>query len=107
MNEEVRRGIGARLKESRRQAKLSQEEVASELQIKRQSVSEWENGKALPASHQWYRLGMILGVSLDYLAYGIRTVPVSQHDIMASVFRVPESRPSAAASGIPERLPAS
>jgi transcriptional regulator with XRE-family HTH domain len=107
MIEGLRAAIGGRLKECREAAGLSQANVAQVLRCKRQTVSAWERGKAMPASREWYTLGPLYGVSLDYLVYGVRTIPVSRHAIMERVFRPQVSQPAAAASGTLERLPAS
>lgn len=81
MNEEERRLIGRRLKEARIGACLSQEAVAAILGIKRQAISKWEKGHTLPRSAEWYHLGRLYGASLDWLVYGIMTMPVSQYGI--------------------------
>lgn len=107
MDEEEKRKVGRRLKECRVAAQLSQEEVAALLGIQRQAVSKWEQGKTLPRSAEWYALGPMYGVSLDYMVYGIRTVPVSRFALMGQIFRQQVAQPSAAASDTPERLPAS
>lgn len=108
MNEEVRRAIGRRLKESRLSAGLTQQYLADRLQLKaRQTVSSWERGDSMPGTDQWYELAPLLGQSLDYLVYNIRTVPVSKYAVMETVFRAPGVQPSAAVFGTPERLPAS
>jgi DNA-binding XRE family transcriptional regulator len=86
MEEEVRRAIGRRLKEARESAKLTQAAVAPELGVNRQAISSWENGREMPRCDAWFKLGPLYGVSLDYLVYGIRTIPVSQYAVMAEVF---------------------
>lgn len=86
MNEEVRRAIGRRLKESRKSANLSQEAVAQDLSVLRQTVSAWECGSSSPSSAAWFKLGQMYGVSLDYLVYGVRTMPVSEYAVLGSVF---------------------
>jgi transcriptional regulator with XRE-family HTH domain len=86
MNREVRRAIGERLRQSRLAAKLTQQDVAQRLQLKRQTISGWERGEAMPQLAEWYRLAPLLGQSLDYLVYNVRTVPVSQHAIMETIF---------------------
>lgn len=103
MNEEVRRAIGARLKESRVSAGLSQQQVAIELGLKvRQTVGKWENGEAMPRLDEWYKLGQLFGVSLDYLVYGIRTVPVSQFGVMGSIFGREGHQPTGAGFRTPQ-----
>lgn len=76
MNEAIRREIGLRLSGARHEAGLSQQEVAQGLRVKRQAVSAWERGKAMPTLAEWYELGPLYGTSLDFLVYGLRTVPV-------------------------------
>jgi transcriptional regulator with XRE-family HTH domain len=85
--DEVRRRIGARIRECRKEAGLSQEDLAREMGVKRQAVSQWENAKTMPHCGEWYRLGPLLGVSLDYLVYGVKTIPVSDSGILAAIFR--------------------
>jgi transcriptional regulator with XRE-family HTH domain len=82
--------IGGRLREARKASKLSQEEVATELSVKRQTVSAWERGKAVPRGQDWYRIGMLYGASLDYLVYGIR-LQMAGSRVLEDVFRERES----------------
>lgn len=94
MNEEVRRAIGRRLKDCRKSARLSQEAVAKDLSVLRQTVSAWECGKSMPSTEQWYELAPLLGQSLDYLVYSVRTMPVSQSGVLAAVLRQPQAEPA-------------
>jgi transcriptional regulator with XRE-family HTH domain len=57
--------------------------------VSRQAVSAWERGAASPNVLDLRELGMLLGVSLDYLVYGIRTVPLSHYRVLRDVFREP------------------
>lgn len=108
MDEALRRAIGGRLKEARLSAGFSQKYVADRMHLKaRQTVSAWERGETPPTTEQWYELAPLLGQSLDYLVYNVRTVPVSQYAVMETVFRAPGVQPSSAVFGTPERLPAS
>jgi transcriptional regulator with XRE-family HTH domain len=89
VEQDISRGIGERLREARKASKLSQEEGAAELSVKRQTVSAWERGKAVPRGQDWYRIGMLYGTSLDYLIYGIRLQLGSR--LLEDVFRERES----------------
>lgn len=51
----------------RRKAGLSQEELASRLEVSRQAVSKWESGQTLPDLERAAALSRLFGVSLDYL----------------------------------------
>jgi transcriptional regulator with XRE-family HTH domain len=86
MNEELRRAIGQRLLETRKSAGLTQTYVADELGLKvRQTVAKWERGETMPRLNEWFQIGQMYGVSLDYLVYGIRTVPVSKYGMVGTV----------------------
>lgn len=56
-----------RLKNHRKQLKLTQEEVAEKIGVSGQAVSKWENGECLPDCYNLKLLGKIYGVSLDIL----------------------------------------
>ena len=56
-----------KLKELRKENKLSQEQLAEKLNISRQAISKWESGKAYPDIDNLILLAKILEVSLDEL----------------------------------------
>lgn len=65
---------------------ISQEELASLMNVTRQSVSKWETGQALPDSEKIIRLSEIFGVTTDYLLKGKENDSMdiySQHDSKA------------------------
>ena len=66
----VRMNIGDRIRNLRKEKNLSQEEVAEELQISRQSVSKWESGQSVPEISKVIQLSDLLGVSTDDLLRG-------------------------------------
>ena len=51
----------------RKQSGLSQEELASELNISRQSVSKWEQAQSIPDLDKIIQLSTFFNVSTDYL----------------------------------------
>lgn len=59
--------LGARLQKLRRQAGMSQQELADQLHVSRQSISKWELGTATPDLDNLVRLSELFGVSLDEL----------------------------------------
>jgi transcriptional regulator with XRE-family HTH domain len=86
MNEQdVRTAIGQRLKESRLALGLSERQVARLVGCKPLTIARWEAGKAMPTVDDWYVVGKLYGVSLDYLVYGIRTVPVGEPSILEKI----------------------
>lgn len=51
----------------RKKSGLSQEELAYQLEVSRQSVSKWESGASIPDLERIIKLSSIFGVSTDYL----------------------------------------
>ena len=51
----------------RKQAGLSQEELAEKLDVSRQAISKWEQGKAMPETEKLIILARYFGVTLDAL----------------------------------------
>lgn len=65
--------FGLRLTELRKNAGLSQEEMADLLDVSRQSISKWENDKAYPEMTRLLFMSDYFKVSLDYLMRGTET----------------------------------
>ena len=59
--------LGQRIQKGRKEAGLSQEELAEQLGVSRQAVSRWENDNGYPEMEKIIRLSQIYQVSLDYL----------------------------------------
>ena len=51
----------------RKKAGWSQEELAEQLNVTRQSVSNWEGARAVPDMEKVVQMSRIFGVSTDYL----------------------------------------
>lgn len=62
--------VGQRLKARRNELELTQDFVATELGITRQTMSNWENGRSYPDIERIIRLSEIYGLSLDELLKG-------------------------------------
>jgi bacteriophage CI repressor helix-turn-helix domain len=56
-----------RLKELRKQAHLTQVELASKLGIVQSSYADWERGKKKPTQENLVKIAQFLNVSVDYL----------------------------------------
>ena len=73
MNEEKvisNQSVGDRLLELRSKNNMTQENLAEELQVRRQSISKWELGKTLPDVEKLIQLSELYQVSMDYLIKG-------------------------------------
>lgn len=56
-----------RLKESRKQARLTQVEIAEVLGISQPAYASWERGTKKPTQENLVKIAQILNVSVDYL----------------------------------------
>ena len=59
--------FGNKLIELREQRGLSQEELADELRVSRQTISNWENDNIQPSVEMLVRIAKYFGTSTDYL----------------------------------------
>lgn len=64
--------IGERIIQLRKEAGLSQGQLASALEVSRQAVSKWENDLAAPDSLKMIRLAEVLDTDIEYLSTGRR-----------------------------------
>ena len=62
--------IGNHIKQHRAALNLSQEELAEQIYVTRQTLSNWENGKTYPDVNSLLRLSDVFGVTLDELVKG-------------------------------------
>ncbi|MCK4551288.1 MAG: helix-turn-helix transcriptional regulator [Tenericutes bacterium] len=56
-----------KLRDLRKQKNMSQEDLANQLDISRQSVSKWESGLSMPDLENAIKLSELFNVTLDYL----------------------------------------
>ena len=57
--------VGKRIEQYRKQLKLSQEELASQLFVSRQTISQWENNQTSPTMDNFLRLCEVFHVSMN------------------------------------------
>lgn len=62
--------FGEQLRKIRKDRRLTQEQVASKLNVSRQAISNWENNKNLPDLEMVVELSMAFDLSLDQLILG-------------------------------------
>ena len=63
---------GDRLKELRKDKKITQDDLAKALGVKRSTISAWENQTSSPSDELKLKLAVFFNVSLDYLMGLIR-----------------------------------
>ena len=56
-----------KLRKLRKEHAMSQEELASQLNVSRQAVSKWESGQGFPETDKLLTIGNLFGTSMDYL----------------------------------------
>lgn len=71
--------------DARKQAGLSQGEVAEALEVSRQAVSRWETGLALPSTDNLAKLSKLYGISIDALLGGQTTPPPTDEAAKTSI----------------------
>ena len=59
--------FGKQIRQIRKDAKLTQEQMAAKLKVSRQAVSTWENNKNLPDLEMIITISRVFGLSLDQL----------------------------------------
>ncbi len=59
--------IGKRIRESRKEKNLTQQELSEQVNVSRSAVANWEVGRNYPDLDSIVHLSDILGISLDYL----------------------------------------
>ena len=65
--------IGERITELRKQAGLSQGQLATSIDVSRQAVSKWENDLSIPDPSKIIQLAELLDTDIEYLSTGRRT----------------------------------
>ena len=71
--------IAKRLRKLRLERKLTQDDLAQQLHVTRQAVSNWETGKTVVGIEYLMKLGEIYGVSVDAILHGERSVEQAEY----------------------------
>lgn len=96
--------IGEKIKEARKSAALTQEQIAEKLMVSRQAITKWESDKGIPDVDNLKGISSLLNVSIDYLLDNgqdmdtsvIReTIDLSKYDKNAKAKIVMEKYPKA------------
>lgn len=72
--------MGERIRAARRNAGLTQKDIADRFSIQATAVTQWESNRSVPEPRRMGELASILGVSLDYLVSGKETATVATQD---------------------------
>lgn len=64
--------VGHNIKKHREQKGMTQEELAEQLNVTRQTVSSWETGRTEPDIETLHRIGSCLNVTVEELIYSKR-----------------------------------
>ncbi len=77
--------VSATIKKLRVEKNINQEQLAEQLHVTRQAVSNWETGKTQPDIETLTRIAEYFGVSAEYLIYGQE--PVKESDAIKRAWR--------------------
>ena len=69
----------------RKQANLSQEDLAERINVSRQAISKWERGEAYPDIENLVAISRLFDVTLDFLVYGTEDGPDPKKETDPSV----------------------
>ncbi len=70
-----------RLGDLRKAKGLSQADLAEALKVSRQTISKWETGVTVPTTENLTYLSRVLGVSMDELVHGGKTVAEAEDTV--------------------------
>lgn len=70
--------LSQRIKENRIRCGLSQEALAEKMEVSRQAVTKWEQGKSAPSTENLFRLAQIFGTTVDLLLPSEEPKPVKK-----------------------------
>ena len=70
--------FGAKLKEARKEAGLSQEQLAQKMSVSRSAVAKWENNNGMPDISNLKSMAQLLNVSIDFLLNDESTIDFSE-----------------------------
>lgn len=71
--------VNSTIKRLRLEKSINQEQLAEQLHVTRQAVSNWETGKTQPDIETLTQMAEYFGVSVEYLIYGKE--PVKESDV--------------------------
>ena len=88
--------LAKKLARLRKKQRMSQDDLAAELQVSRQAVSRWEVGKTVPSTENLKSLAELYDVSLEYLlcddvsepGSAVRESHADQRDITRKMWRI-------------------
>ena len=78
------------LKSLRKQMGISQENLAAQLNVVRQTVSKWENGLSVPDAEQLIKISEILGVEVSDLLGTVKEKENNPDQIAVSLAQINE-----------------
>lgn len=93
--------IGERIAQLRKDASLSQGQLAESLGVSRQAVSKWENDLSSPDTINLIRLADVLNSEVEYIATGRK--PVYEHPIVVNLIKKADCPPEKVVEKIVEK----
>ena len=94
--------VNSTIRRLRAEKGINQEQLAEQLHVTRQAVSNWENGKTQPDIEMLTKMAEIFGVSVEYLIYGKE--PVKETDDKKRIWKWQMGRANVSVTYYPERM---
>lgn len=82
-------GIGLRIRDCRKRASMTQQDLAAECGVSRAAIAQWELGVTHPSTHRLLKAGAALNVDAGYLLEGSHTSVADDVSTMLSARQVP------------------
>ena len=82
-------GLNTRLRQKRKELKLTQKQVAKSLGITASSVTQWEQGATKPSGESLYALCKLIECQPDWLLYGKSSEPQADYTITIEYEHIP------------------
>ncbi len=80
-NEDIRKGLGVRLKKLRKQKKWTQKELAAKLNTSFSQLNKYESGFNIPPADKLIQLSEIFDTTVDYLLTGNQSEESPLHNL--------------------------
>lgn len=97
LNDDMNHSFAVRFKEAKEKSGLTYSEIAKQIGVTQQALNRYAQGQSLPTFDNAVKLSLVLGVSLDWLAYGVQTAnnDPTIYDIVSAIYTIKNGDPQA------------
>ena len=97
LNDDMNHSFAVRFKEAKEKSGLTYSEIAKQIGVTQQALNRYAQGQSLPTFDNAVKLSIVLGVSLDWIAYGLQTAnnDPTVYDIVSAIDTIKNGDPQA------------